>query len=143
MTRRDRLHEIIFEADTPAGKLFDVALLWAILLSVVLSGCGLVDPVSCTDNFVYGIVITAVDAETGTAVSEGLQGVTIRSSTSSDMEVFDNTLLGAGEQAGNFAVVVTAPGYELWTKTDIQVTEDECHVRPIRLTAELLQVPAV
>jgi voltage-gated potassium channel len=33
---RDRLHEIIYEADTPAGKLFDVVLLWLIVLSVVL-----------------------------------------------------------------------------------------------------------
>jgi voltage-gated potassium channel len=33
-SRRVRLHEIIFEADTPAGKRFDVALLWAILLSL-------------------------------------------------------------------------------------------------------------
>ena len=32
---RSRLHEIIFEADTPAGKAFDVALLCAILLSVL------------------------------------------------------------------------------------------------------------
>jgi voltage-gated potassium channel len=31
---RSRLHEIIFEADTPAGKAFDVALLLAIALSV-------------------------------------------------------------------------------------------------------------
>ena len=31
---RVRLHTVIFEADTPAGKRFDVALLWAILLSV-------------------------------------------------------------------------------------------------------------
>jgi voltage-gated potassium channel len=31
---RERLHEIIFEADTPAGKAFDVALLLAIVLSV-------------------------------------------------------------------------------------------------------------
>jgi voltage-gated potassium channel len=31
---RRRLHEIIFEADTPAGKTFDVLLLWAILISV-------------------------------------------------------------------------------------------------------------
>jgi voltage-gated potassium channel len=29
------LHEIIFEADTPAGKLFDIALLWCITLSVL------------------------------------------------------------------------------------------------------------
>ena len=32
---RHRLHEIIFEAETPAGRLFDVALLGAIALSVV------------------------------------------------------------------------------------------------------------
>ena len=32
---RARLHEIIFEADTPAGKAFDVALLLLIVLSVV------------------------------------------------------------------------------------------------------------
>jgi voltage-gated potassium channel len=32
---RSRLHEIIFEADTPAGKLFDVVLIWSILLSVL------------------------------------------------------------------------------------------------------------
>ena len=31
---RERLHEIIFEADTPVGKAFDVGLLLAILLSV-------------------------------------------------------------------------------------------------------------
>lgn len=33
---RDRLYDIIFEADTPAGKRFDVLLLWAILLSIAV-----------------------------------------------------------------------------------------------------------
>ena len=33
---RQRLHEIIFEADTPAGKTFDVALLVVVLLSVLV-----------------------------------------------------------------------------------------------------------
>ncbi len=33
---RERIHEIVFEADTPAGKLFDVALIWSIVLSVVI-----------------------------------------------------------------------------------------------------------
>jgi voltage-gated potassium channel len=32
---REQLHEIIFEADTPAGKAFDVALLVVILASVL------------------------------------------------------------------------------------------------------------
>ena len=34
-TLKEHLHEIIFEAETPAGKAFDVALLWLILLSVL------------------------------------------------------------------------------------------------------------
>jgi voltage-gated potassium channel len=33
--RRARLHEVIFESDTPAGRYFDHALTWLILLSVV------------------------------------------------------------------------------------------------------------
>ncbi len=33
---RQRLHEVIFEADTPVGKAFDVALLWLIVASVVV-----------------------------------------------------------------------------------------------------------
>jgi voltage-gated potassium channel len=36
VTRRERLRQIIFEADTPAGKAFDVALLVAILSSVLV-----------------------------------------------------------------------------------------------------------
>lgn len=36
MTLKKRLYEIIFEADTPAGKIFDVALLFVIVISVVL-----------------------------------------------------------------------------------------------------------
>ena len=35
MPTRKELREIIFEADTPAGKQFDVVLLWAILISVL------------------------------------------------------------------------------------------------------------
>ena len=35
-TWRIKLYEIIFEADTPAGKLFDVLLIWAILISVTV-----------------------------------------------------------------------------------------------------------
>ncbi len=33
---RQILHEIIFEADTPAGKAFDIALIYAILISVLI-----------------------------------------------------------------------------------------------------------
>jgi voltage-gated potassium channel len=32
--RRARLHEVIFESDTRAGRYFDLALIWLIVLSV-------------------------------------------------------------------------------------------------------------
>jgi voltage-gated potassium channel len=42
---RVKLHEIIFEADTPAGKAFDVALLIAILVSMVTVSLETVEPI--------------------------------------------------------------------------------------------------
>jgi len=44
---RRSLHEIIFEADTPAGKLFDVLLILSIVVSVVLV---MLDSVSSVRN---------------------------------------------------------------------------------------------
>jgi voltage-gated potassium channel len=32
---RDRLYQVVFESDTPAGRAFDVSLLWCIILSVL------------------------------------------------------------------------------------------------------------
>lgn len=43
---RERWYEIIFEADTPAGKLFDVLLLIAILLSVIVVMCESVEAIN-------------------------------------------------------------------------------------------------
>lgn len=34
-TLKDHLHEIIFEAETPSGRFFDIVLLWAIIISVL------------------------------------------------------------------------------------------------------------
>lgn len=33
---RNRLHEVILEADTPAGKAFEFVLLWSITISVAV-----------------------------------------------------------------------------------------------------------
>jgi voltage-gated potassium channel len=52
---RLKLHEVIFEADTPAGKWFDVLLILAILMSVVLV---MLDSVSAIQNS-YGPILLA------------------------------------------------------------------------------------
>ncbi len=33
---QNKAHEIVYEADTPAGRLFDIVLLWAILISILV-----------------------------------------------------------------------------------------------------------
>lgn len=57
LTRRETLHEIIFEADTPAGKAFDVALLLAIIASVVVVMLDSVDSITET----YGRILYAAE----------------------------------------------------------------------------------
>ncbi|MDB4752373.1 ion transporter [Winogradskyella sp. KYW1333] len=50
---RAKLHEIIYEADTPIGKLFDVILLIAILASIVLV---MLESVESIDNKYHGLL---------------------------------------------------------------------------------------
>jgi voltage-gated potassium channel len=47
-TWKNKLHEIIYEADTPAGKLFDIVLLFVILLSIILVMLESVDNIGTT-----------------------------------------------------------------------------------------------
>jgi voltage-gated potassium channel len=54
---RQRLHEIIFEADSPAGRAFDVALLIAILLSVLSVSLETVDAIDAR----YHLLLEAVE----------------------------------------------------------------------------------
>ena len=57
LTTREQLHEIIFEADTPGGKTFDVVLLWLILLSVLTV---LLESVSSV-RAQYGLELRAIE----------------------------------------------------------------------------------
>ena len=55
--RRERLHEIIFETDTPAGKWFDVGLILCILMSVLIV---MLDSVSAI-NYRFGSLFYGVE----------------------------------------------------------------------------------
>jgi len=56
MKWREKLHEVIYEADTPAGKLFDIILLIAIILSLILV---MLDSVSSIHNKYINFFLTA------------------------------------------------------------------------------------
>lgn len=104
---------------------------------MAVAGCDVLGPRTCTTEFVYGIVVTAIDADTRVPVIEGLSGVTVEDGLTSEMEVISNMLYGAGENEGLHAVVVTAPGYDLWTRNNVRVQGGPCHVTTIDLTAPL------
>ena len=54
---RARIHEIIFEADTRAGRVFDEALIWCIVLSVAAV---MLDSVRAIRDS-YGELLTAIE----------------------------------------------------------------------------------
>ena len=53
---RNQLHEIIYEADTPAGKFFDLSLLVVILLSIVLVMLESIDPIGRKYALIFNIL---------------------------------------------------------------------------------------
>lgn len=54
-------------------------------------------------------------------------------------ELSEGTLdfYGAYERAGRYDITISKPGYQTWQRTNIRVSEDECHVRTVRLDALL------
>lgn len=115
------------------------------LSGLALSACGEpFDPgLACTEQFVYGLTVEVVDATSGAQRAAG-STLTVRDGAWEEVvtEVMGvNSLIAAGERAGKYAVTVTRDGYETWTRFDVEVDEDECHVIPVTLLAELEPTP--
>lgn len=49
----------------------------------------------------------------------------------------DGTYALAYEKPGTYAVTVEQTGYRLWTRGNVPVTRDECHVQTVSLTAPI------
>lgn len=113
-------------------------------LLALLSGCGILEGKDCTADVRPGIVVTIVEKETGLPVAEGARGV-VRDGEFQDSlhaHQFDGesrmiSRASAWERRGTYSVVVDHPDYELWVRDRVEVSDDECHVRTIQLTAEL------
>jgi hypothetical protein len=117
--------------------------------ALILSACG--SPLAggrvCTEDFRYGLNVTVVDSVTNappaSAVLIARSGAFVDSvGPRAPMQFVQNgplvlLLSSAGERAGTYELTVRSPGYRDWTRTGVEVTEDECHVRPITLTARL------
>ena len=72
---RDTLHEVIFEADTPAGKAFDVALLLCIVLSVLAVSLESVETIEASHGRLLRVAEWTITIEDPLPIPGGSPGI--------------------------------------------------------------------
>ncbi len=86
--------------------------------------------IACTEQYVYGLTITVLDATNHQLIGDAATVVAIDGNYSEDFMFLTESFVGAGERAGNYIVTVSTEGYETYTTQTITLLEDECHVIP-------------
>jgi hypothetical protein len=117
-------------------------------VAFLLTGCGsAVFDGPCTADYRYGLTVTVIDSVTGSPPASAV--LLARSGAYADSVgpaapqlSYENgpsvlRLSTAGERPGTYELTVRAAGYRDWTLTRVKVTGDECHVRPVAVTARL------
>ena len=109
--------------------------------AAVVTGCSsLTSPVVCTTEARAGIAVQVLDSSSNAAVGEGAT-ITARDGafvqTAGTSEDYPGPYGLAYERAGVYTVTVQQEGYAIWTRNDVRVTHDECHVHTVQLTALL------
>jgi hypothetical protein len=120
------------------------------LSAFALGACDSLDsgPIACTDIFLWGLHVAVQDSATGTPSASGAQLIA-RDGAYADTSSFPPNrpdldglhLVAAGEREGTYTVTVRKAGFVDWERSGIVVTADECHVRPVALTARLKRAP--
>lgn len=116
----------------------------AILFVTVFAGClDLSGPEACTAEWVPGLEVAVERADTGEPVGGALvvaRDWTFADSARTELPPGDSGSAEARlahERAGEYAVTVEKEGFDAWTRTDVQVDENSCHVETVSLTARL------
>ena len=100
---------------------------------------------ACTEEFRYGLAVYVNDSLTNTPIASGASLVA-RDGTYKDSVAFPSArpdldpyaLNSAGERAGTYQLTVTRPGYLPWSKNNVRVTANVCHVNGVSVTARLV-----
>ena len=98
---------------------------------------------ACTTEARPGLVVTVLDSVTKAQISGAR--VTARNGTTTDVVpdpwAATSAYSLAFEKPGTYEVTVEKSGYRTWVRTNVRVTEDECHVKTVSLTALLQPQP--
>lgn len=108
----------------------------AVPLLVGACGDGPTDVV-CTTNIVHGIRGTARDASTNADITAGAYLVATEGTYKDSVSATGGALLAASERAGTYTVRIGRPGYFAFTRNNVVVGRDECHVIPVAIQANL------
>jgi hypothetical protein len=107
--------------------------------TLLMAGCiEIGDPVACTADFRYGILVEVRDAGTDLPLA-GARGAVHDGAYVDSLRSWGNSsaFAAAGERAGVYLVEVQKSGYQPWTANNVVVTRDECHVRQVQVVARL------
>lgn len=96
---------------------------------------------ACTQELRPGLVVEVRDAGTGAPAADGARLIARDGDYVETVEgppVPGMTFLqAAGERAGKYTVTIQKAGYQDWTRSNIWVRDDGCHVSTARLEARL------
>lgn len=123
---------------------------WSRLVACAILAAGCRAPeepwFACTTEAKAAINVMVVDSLTGkSAAFTGLwlrvrDGSYVDSTAMSFTDSQGQVLMAAAyERKGTYAVTVHADGYRDWSKLNVVVGADRCHVIPVQLTARLVK----
>lgn len=119
-------------------------LLCASIGALALAGCERAAPLSTCNLPVvlFGLQVIVVDSLTNTSPPSAIliarSGAYVDSVGPRTPDALGWLSLSAAmERSGMYDLTVRAPGYREWTRADVRVTDDGCHVDPVAVTARL------
>jgi hypothetical protein len=120
-------------------------IIYAALLLGIFTSC-LEDPIMpmpiCSDEYVWGLEIRLVDEESGQPAGRGAS-VIVRDGKYEENRIAEDfgslgvATLAAGERPGIYDIVIEAEGFKKWTRDNVIVLENSCHVIQVKILAEL------
>lgn len=107
------------------------------VLCVPLMSCGLM----CDTGIQPSIVVEVRHASADTSLAGAATGFIIDGSFSDSLHHSGGLLSMSGERAGTYTILITAPGFQNWSRAGVEVDGADCGTEQVTLVAQLVPVP--
>lgn len=119
-----------------------VRTLFSAMLVVILTGCNVFGPKSCTTVAPPAIAVSVEHAETGEPIDDALviarDGFFADSARTEVVPGRPHTVALATERPGTYTVLVEKTGFLDWIREDVTATDGGCHVNTVELHAHMV-----